>query len=155
MMITIRLAVFYVLYIYTMAENMYYKQYYSGEPCDSGFEIAVPRCSWPGGVVIPHERDPGATYRCSFLAKKFTSPDRDTHSERPNGPWPFFGSYRGTNHTESYSIHPEESMNPSSFANQKGGSLRLVTMSCHWWVCVTPETHHVSSVQNADAPSPK
>ena len=48
------------------------------------------RCSWPGGVVIPHERDPGATYRCSFLAKKFTSPDRDTHSERPSGPWPFF-----------------------------------------------------------------
>lgn len=79
-----------IIYIYTMAENMYYKQYYSGEPCDSGFEIAVPRCSWPGGVVIPHERDPGATYRCSFLAKKFTSPDRDTHSERPNGPWPFF-----------------------------------------------------------------
>lgn len=53
-----------------MAENMYYIQYHSGEPCDSRFEIAVPRCSWPGGVVIPHERDPGATYRCSFLAKK-------------------------------------------------------------------------------------
>ena len=144
-----------IIYIYTMAENMYYIQYYSGEPCDSGFEIAVPRCSWPGGVVIPHERDPGATYRCSFLAKK-------SHHRivihTPNVPMArglFNGSYRGTNHTESYSIDPEESMNPSSFANQKEGSLRLVTMSCHWWVCVTPETHHVSSVQNADAPSPK